>query len=101
MCAKSPTGKYLTELESGTLVNHNQDKSYTSNCIMATNTTKAMTYKSINPDLSVYPIYLEKIKPVREQNRIAMTRLRLSSRYLKIDIHKLDEFCSKVLQRYK
>ena len=53
--------------------------------IKEANTTKAMTYRSINPNLSVHPIYLEKISPVKEHYRVATTRLRLSSHYLRIE----------------
>ena len=46
--------------------------------------TKAQTYKLLNPDLKVHPVYTSK-DYINERARIAFTRLRLSSHSLKVE----------------
>ena len=46
--------------------------------------TKAATYRTINPDLKVHPVYVSK-EYVDERARITFTKLRLSSHSLKVE----------------
>ena len=48
-------------------------------------TTRFTTYLSINPNLSIHPMYHSQSNPPLEHHRIAATRLRLSSHYLRIE----------------
>ena len=46
--------------------------------------TKAATYRRINPDLKIHPVYLSK-EYVDERARMTFTKLRLSSHSLKVE----------------
>jgi hypothetical protein len=52
--------------------------------VLAAETSRVTTYKSINPDLTPHAIY-GVTSPIPEPYRIALTRFRLSSHYLKIE----------------
>ena len=47
--------------------------------------TRAVTYRDINPELSVHQVYTIKNKYIEEKKRITFTRLRVSSHRLKIE----------------
>ena len=48
------------------------------------NTSKAITYRSINPELTVHKAYTAK-EYIDERERLSFTRFRLSSHHLKIE----------------
>ena len=48
------------------------------------NTSKARTYREINPELTVHKVYMSK-EYVNERERLSFTRFRLSSHHLKIE----------------
>jgi len=83
--AKSPMGKYLAELEASTLAEILQDRNTPQHRISNSSTTRAVTYKSINPELRVHAMYHDIVNPVPELHRIATTRLRLGSHQLKVE----------------
>ena len=81
--------------------NHvSKDIDHRKSVIRQSNRTKYKTYYELNPDLSVHPIYLNKDMNVPEYQRIATTRLRLSSHNLAIEtgrwsrIHPDQRLCS-------
>ena len=47
-------------------------------------TSKVRTYKEINPELSVHPVYTSK-EYINERERLSFTKFRLSSHHLKIE----------------
>ena len=82
---KSPMGKYLKELENITSTGYQNDMQIIHNRIRNADTTRFTTYLSINPNLSIHPMYRSQSNPPLEHHRIAATRLRLSSHYLRIE----------------
>ena len=56
--------------------------------------TKAVTYRSINPNLKVHPVYAS-TEYIDERARIAFTRLRLSSHSLKIETGRWSRIASE------
>ncbi len=81
---RSPMGKYLIELDK---LEGNPDTLFRRelrNRLQSTFSTRASTYRDINSDLSVHPMY----KPnhyICELHHITTTRLRLSSHRLRIE----------------
>ena len=76
--------RYITELlnESGDIAE--QDMSMIKARVMASKRTKSITYRSINPDISIHSIYTSETI-VEDDLRTAFTRLRLSSHRLRIE----------------
>ena len=54
--------------------------------IQQSNSSKITTYLSINPNLIVHPIYISKDPTLKEFHRIAFTKLRVSSHYLRVEL---------------
>ena len=80
--ANSPMGKYYMQLMD-TAPGANVALGNIRNRVKAVTTIRMMTYTSINPDLSVHPVYDSVVIP--EISRISFTRMRLSSHYLHIE----------------
>ncbi len=83
---KTPAGLVLQNL-----VNHGANRSYVTTCLTATKdvvnvseSSRRVSYKLMNPELSLCSIY-ESTSQIPEYTRIACTRMRLSSHYLKIE----------------
>ena len=78
----SPMGKYLSKLNSEDPVE--ASLSLLKQRVRNSQTSRCATYLTINPDLIVHPIYTSRLN-VPEHRRIALTRIRLSSHYLRIE----------------
>ena len=81
----SPVGIYLNELDC--LISDPVEDYMTSlkSKIRSAGNTRSVTYRSINTNLVPHIIYMSKKLTIPEQERIAFTRLRLSSHRLKIE----------------
>lgn len=78
----SPMGVYITELENDTTANVQQQTAAMHRRILGSTKTRMVTYQEFNPELTVHRMYTSSPP---EWPRINLTRLRLSSHYLKIE----------------
>ena len=51
-----------------------------------TTRSKFVTYRSINPDMTLHPVYCDNTNAFKEHERIAFSRMRLSSHSLRIEM---------------
>ena len=80
---RTPMGQYVSNHIIRGVVGTAEQKQVLMERISNANTTRMMTYRELNTDLDVHPVYSDPSVP--ELSRISFTRLRLSSHYLRVE----------------
>jgi len=84
--AMTPTAQFILDIELCTLDYMNVGLEYVRNSVRRSDRSKFITYLSLNPELSVHPVYSNNVLHViPEFKRITFSRLRLSAHNLKIE----------------
>ena len=80
---RSPMGNHIAYLDSLQVDPRSSCYEQLQEQIRSSDSTRSVTYRALNPSLSVHPMYSS--NRVIEHHRISTTRLRLSSHYLKVE----------------
>ena len=83
MAARMPTSKYIHDLTHLSTNDVSVARNAMHFSLMQSQSSRRLTYKIVNPDLTVYRAYNKRIG-VNEVHRISFTQFRLSGHSLKI-----------------
>lgn len=81
----TPSSRYIRDIIDNDIDDIAQSLEKLKNEISMSDSNRILVYKSINPDLSVHPIYSSKVK-VNELDRVKWSRMRLSSHSLAVEV---------------